>query len=420
MPTVNYTTPLLCSWKDDLSKAWFIYFDITHPSTGEIHRKQFRGGINYYRTVQERTGAGKALMKVWRDRLKAGWNPWGIEPDAIVTELDKITFNKAMDFALSKCKASESTKRAYGTCVRYIKRAAMALHLDQLPASEIKRRHIMLMLEYCTAELGWTNAAHNKNLGFLHAVLGKLIRWEVLEYNPSDKIDPLPVVETQKFIPYTPEEKQRIQEHLFVHHYPFYVYLMVIYHTGMRPKEVLALQIIDIDLHTGIIKILPDLEEENSKTKSIRRIPINPHLAPFLRELQLETFDPAFYIFGSPAGPNGNRGRGSDDGNVTGASRTDYFRPHPTRIKRDTATKLWKKIVMDQLGINKYQYAMKHTGGDDKILAGMDLDALRELYGHHSKFMTEKYASKIKEVRREHIMQHSPGFLQAPANKKAP
>jgi hypothetical protein len=39
---------------------------------------------------------------------------------------------------------------------------------------------------------------------------------------------------------------------------------------------------------------------------------------------------------------------------------------------------------------------MKHHGADKKILAGMNMDSLRELYGYSSKLKTEKYA-KIKE-----------------------
>lgn len=410
--TVTYTEPQLYNYGGDTSRPWFIGFDITHLATGKVARPQFRGGINYYHDITARTKAGNELIKVWKAKLKDGWSPRNfntITDD--ITGLAGITFSKALDFSLGKYKASKATIGAYTTCCSYVKKAAKSLHLADLPAIEIKRQHIKLMLEYCTSKLGWSNSSHNKNLGFLHAILGNLIEWEILEYNPSDKIKGLPVVETQKFVPLTADEKKALQEHLFVNHYPFYVYLMVIYHTGMRPKEVLALRILDIDLAAQLITILPDLEEENSKTKSIRKIPINKHLAPFLRELHLEDYLPTHYIFGSPLGPSGNRGKGSAANGSKGASRQDYFLPSPTRIKRDTATKLWKKIVWEKLKIEKYQYALKHTGGDDKILAGMDLDALKELYGHSSKYMTEKYTSKIKEIRRKQIMEHSPDFL---------
>ncbi len=53
---------------------------------------------------------------------------------------------------------------------------------------------------------------------------------------------------------------------------------------------------------------------------------------------------------------------------------------------------------------------MKHTGCDDKILAGIDLDALKELYGHSSKYMTENYASVLKQVNRKKIVKLSPSF----------
>lgn len=55
-------------------------------------------------------------------------------------------------------------------------------------------------------------------------------------------------------------------------------------------------------------------------------------------------------------------------------------------------------------------YSLKHKGADDKILAGIDLDALRELYGHRSKYMTEKYARAVKDLYRKQIIDNSPDF----------
>lgn len=88
----------------------------------------------------------------------------------------------------------------------------------------------------------------------------------------------------------------------------------------------------------------------------------------------------------------------------------DYFKPSTTQIKRDTVTKLWKKIVKDKLGIDKYQYALKHSGANDKIMAGIEIDALQELYGHSSKLMTVKYATKVKELYKKQIIDLSPSF----------
>jgi hypothetical protein len=114
------------------------------------------------------------------------------------------------------------------------------------------------------------------------------------------------------------------------------------------------------------------------------------------------------YVFGSPF-KSGSGNCGTLAGKK-GAMRPDYFQPSFVQVKRDTATKLWNTLVIKGMGINKYMYAMKHTGGDDKILAGVSLDALREMYGHSSKFMTEKYARQVKGVYQRQIIANSPNF----------
>jgi integrase len=249
-----------------------------------------------------------------------------------------------------------------------------------------------------------------KSIGIKRAWLSSIVLkdWEIIDISPAAGLKDMPEVETNKFIPYTDEEKKIIREYLFLNHYRFFTYLMLIYHCGVRPKEILCLQIKDIDLHTQTITINPSIETENSKTKKIRVVPINDFLMPYLREMRLQDYPKSFFVFGSPF-PQGDGNRGSSK-EGRGVGHPDYFKPSATQIKRDSVTKFWKKVVIDKLGINKYMYAMKHTGANEKILAGIDLDALRELYGHSSKLMTEKYAKVIKEVYRKQIMEKSPEF----------
>jgi hypothetical protein len=115
--------------------------------------------------------------------------------------------------------------------------------------------------------------------------------------------------------------------------------------------------------------------------------------------MNLEKQPEDFYLFGSH--------REAAKGNI---GIHEDFIPGPTAIKRDTATKRWHKIVKVDLGFNVNLYSNKHAGANAKILAGMSLDALRELYGHTSKLMTETYAKSIKDVYRKQIMDNSPEF----------
>ena len=106
-----------------------------------------------------------------------------------------------------------------------------------------------------------------------------------------------------------------------------------------------------------------------------------------------------FYLFGSYDYNHKHRS----------AKGLDYV-PAPNTITRDTATKKWKKVIKDELGIDVNLYAMKHAGADAKILAGVGLESLQELYGHTSKVTTAIYAKKVKEVYRQEIIDKSPDF----------
>lgn len=86
--------------------------------------------------------------------------------------------------------------------------------------------------------------------------------------------------------------------------------------------------------------------------------------------MELLSYPGDYYLFGTTREPGtGNIGKHED------------FIPGPTSVKRDTATKRWKRIVKDNLGIEANLYSMKYLGANKKILARMDLDSLRELMG---------------------------------------
>lgn len=407
MPTgISFTAVELCTYGEDITKPWFVYFDITDHSLGITVRKQFRGGINYYSSVKERLNAGDILKRYWEERLKDGWSPF---MNAGVSNLSKMKFIESLDWALSKCNTASKTKKDYSSTVGFFKEAARKLGYDKAIISGIKKQHIMLMLDEIKATRKWSNNAYNKNTVYISGVLSRLVEYMVIEHNPAHDIKRLPVTESDMFETITDKEKLIIRDHITKTHPAYFTYLMLIYHTGIRPKECLALKLSDVHLGGKYIKIKPEIEEENSKTKTIRIVPLNVHILELLNYHLAFYDDHSFYLFGSPNASVGKRGHNKKS--ISGSIKTDYFLPSSFPIKRDTTTKWWKRVVWKELGIHKYQYALKHTGGDDKILAGIPIDALKEMYGHSSKFMTEKYAKKIKGVYREQIIVNSPDFL---------
>lgn len=405
--TIEYTEPKLSTYGDNLVKQWFIYFTVVNPETNEKKRFQFRGDINMFSSKKERYKEASAFIAEWKLKLASGWSPF----KQSIRSINRMNLPEALDFALAKMKVSKSTRATYRTANKFVKQSAEHLGYAHLPVSSVTRQHLRLIFEDIQIRLKMWNVGktHNKNLGAIKKAFTTLLEWEIINTSPAAGLKDMPEVETNKFIPFTEAEKKKIREYLYLNHYRYFTLLMVIYATGIRPKEVLALKIKDIDLEVGSISIYPNFEAENSKTKNIRIVPINNHLMPFFREMNLHNYEPSCFLFGSPY-PAGKGNRGGNCLEGKGALHMDYFKPSHTQIKRDTITKLWNKLVIQKLGIKKHQYAMKHTGANEKILAGIDLDALRELYGHSSKLMTEKYARVVKEVYRKQIMEKSPEF----------
>lgn len=412
----NYTKPVVCKSGNE----YYVFFSFYH--NGQKYDRKLREGINRIKNEKQRIAEAEALAEARHIWLQNGWNPV-IDPKFEMRNANAAfsstyyNIPDALRFAVSKKKLAKKTIRGYQNQVDHLCSAAHSIGLHLVLISDIKRAHVKALLETVAKERQLSNHGYNKYADTLRAMLSELMEWEFLEYNPASKISKRKVAESTKYATWTQDEKDKLTEALFLKHYRLFVLLQMIYHTGIRPKEILSLQIRSIHMDRREIHIEPDIERENSKTTKFRKVPINDHLYSFLRELRLYEYPENYYVFGSPYNSGmGNRGAGSEKGNKTGAMRSDYFLPSPNRIKRDTLTKLFKRIVKDELKIDKYMYALKHTGGDDKIIAGVDLDALRSMYGHSSKRMTEVYVKEISQVYKNEIISKSPEF----SKKKKP
>ena len=382
-----YSTPKLVKY-DDLSKPWFVYFRYNKVLF------RFKYGINYITDLKKREKEANLLRDALHQKLKEGWDPTLPE---VIQEQTNLSFSEALDFAMEKKSPNLGSKTisGYNGTVRFMKAAIEKLDFGNLPITDVKRIHIKLLVEKVKEQRKWSNNAYNKHLNHLKAILSELIQWDLIESNPAHNIKNLPVSESDANQPASVDDIEKIKKELESKHFDFWVFCLTIFHTGIRPEEITKMTLEMVDLRNNEI-ILP---AEITKTKRKRIVPINQHLKSYYKKMEFEKLPKEYYLFGSfrEAG-KGNIGKYKD------------FIPGPTKINRDTATKRWEKIVKKGLGIDMNLYAMKHLGADRKILAGLEIDSLRELYGHTSKLMTEKYARVIKEVHRKNILENSPAL----------
>jgi integrase len=382
-----YTIPKIVKY-DDLSKAWFVYFRYDK----KLFRYKF--GINYINNYKKRLVEAESIRDALHQKLKEGWNP--NVPD-VVNMYNNLTFKEALDFAIEKktLQLGSKTLCGYKSTVKFVKEALKATNMNNLLIGETKRIHIKLILEKTKEQRKWSNKSFNKNLGYLKAILSELMQWDIIENNPAHGIKSLKVGEITAFTPATDEEIKLIKEKILAEFPSFYVYIISIFHTGIRPEELLHIQVKMIDLKKSQIILPPEI----TKTDIERIVPLNPFLKTYFKEMNLEQHNNDYYVFGSKR-QHTNRGLKKD---------LDFI-PGPRRLNRDCASKLWRKLIIDGLKINVNMYSLKHLGANKKILAGVELDALRELYGHTSKMMTLRYAKVVKEVNRNQIIEKSPDF----------
>lgn len=422
MPKINAETPKLYTCGRDLSKKWFVGFRMNNPADPFIRKAfQFRGNINEGRTIAERSRRGNELAKGMKAALDAGWNPFEIafsdwleksRPKKKPTDIETVDFIQALEIGLkmkrpqailtreqkeeakkkNKKLISRATFYCYQNHIKYAAKAARKLQLHHKTLPELTKPDSIALLEEMQLQRGWTGHAYNIAVSALAAMVAPLVKAGKINYNIFNAQERQIEAEPEERPYPTQDQKTRIKNRLYYASTNFYAYCMIIYHTGIRPKEVLAMKIKSYLKEDNMFKLDPgDPGDENTKNGKRRYAPVNRHLQNIIANLKLDNCPDDWYIFST------------------------NFKPGPKRLHRNTASKWWKKIIMAPpskggLGLPFHLYDLKYWGGDDKILAGVDLNALKELYGHSSKRMTVKYLTKLKQIHFNQILEKSPAF----------
>ena len=135
-------------------------------------------------------------------------------------------------------------------------------------------------------------------------------------------------------------------------------------HTGMRRGELFALTWQSVDLEAGRITV----HGATAKSGRTRHLPLNSEALAVLRGWRDQAADKAELVFSGKRGDALNNTRRSWEG-VLRAARITRFRWHD----------------------------MRHTFASNLVMAGVDLNTVRELLGHSDYKMTQRYAHLAPE-----------------------
>lgn len=362
-------------------------FFIGYPISGHPRKFRYKMGINRL-PPRERKAQAEADADVFFEALKKGWNPFlskypnplGQDPGKPVTFADAI--QRALEAKLPHL--SKYSAYDYRGCVRFMLAAARATDHYITQIDRIERKDVRAIIAEAKRSNGWSSASRNKYLALFRSLLSVACdELELMKYNPAKGIKDEPAEDGGGYKCLTDQEKARIAAEIAVKAPDYFDYLMFIYDAGIRRKEALMIRIGDINLTRREITI----RAEVAKTNRARVVPITPTILAIL-DRKVPGSPNNWYLFSS-----------------------DRFKPGPEMYHPNTPTNWWRKLVQDGLGIDCKMYSLKHRGADDKIEAGLDLDALRTLYGHRSKQMTEGYARAVRGRYKEEIIAKAPPFV---------
>ena len=383
---------------DPVNGIYEVFF-IVYDANNKKHHMRYKKGINCFPKAERKKLAQASADVLWEEMQHNNWNPLisRIPQCKRKDPVDKMNLSDGLDYALEiKRKIlSKYSMYDYDGCVRFIKEAAGNLGQKFAFVNELKRRDILYILREAKEYFEWSNKARNKYLSIFRSLLSTLVEVEdrvILESNPALGIKDEKEEDGFGYKRLTDEEKNKIADHLLLKAPDFFDYLMFIYDDGIRRKETLLLQISDFNLTRREIIIRPEV----AKTNVGRIVPVTDTILQILLHRKIWTYPPDYYLFS----------------NIK-------FKPGPVPYHPNTPTTWWRELVIGDLGIDCKMYSLKHRGADDKIRAGLDLDILRNLYGHKSKQMTEIYAKAVKEKYNQQIIDHAPAFAKVVEMKKA-
>jgi len=242
---------------------------------------------------------------------------------------------------------------------------------------------------------GKSPATINRDVTALKAALSKAVEWELIDKNPLAKVKPIKT-DSRGVVRYlSSDEEMALRDALntreqglrdgrgsanewrrvrgysllpditattFADHIKPMVLLSL--NTGMRRGEVFSLTWEAVNLNTAMLTV----HAKTAKSDTTRYIPLNDEALSVMKEWQAQTGQTSGLVFPNPEGKRFNN------------------------VKRSWAT------VLKLAGITGFRWHdLRHCFASRLVMAGVDLNTVRELMGHGDIKMTLRYAHLAPE-----------------------
>lgn len=337
------------NWKQvtaSLNEDWYIFYRFYDPVNKPGGKQRQMKGMNAYRTIAERRQATQHVLSDEMALLKSGYNPVtdSYAEKGLPGALNEWTpLNRALHLAYAGLSCAEVTKGNIRSMLNWIPIATEQLGIAQLPASEVKKKHIRLVLDQCakiksrldtkTGEeitVTWSNDKFNKYRAYLMILFSEMVELEAIDQNPCRDLKVKKKVKRKRQV-LSELERSRVDAVLRWFAYDFWRFLHIFFHSGARESEILALQGKHVTLEKNhFIRLVKKGKAYEEKDGTIKDI-----VLPLWIEA-MEGCGPEDYIF------------------------SKGLRPGPFPIRYEQINRRWRLWVKGLLGITADFYSLKH------------------------------------------------------------
>lgn len=134
--------------------------------------------------------------------------------------------------------------------VELAEKAILKLDLEQIPISQISRKHIRSVLK----RISNTSDRFNKYRSYLMVLFSELCEDEIVDVNPLRDIKKKKIIKRIREI-LTDEQRKEVNQYLFNNHPYFYRFLHIFFHSGCRISELMKVMEQDVDMANERFKI---------------------------------------------------------------------------------------------------------------------------------------------------------------------
>lgn len=286
------------NWKQakKVSGPWRIHFrfyDPSHDGPIQVTDKQ----MNKFKNVHERKEKTQFLIDTITQALKAGYNPFH---KAIVNRSQarydiepKTLFIPALQKVLARIDIEPAYKKHIEKYViPNIEKAAKALSYNMMFISEVKRKHIIFMLDHLRqVNKKFSDNTFNRFRTDLKILFTELVEVEAVESNIIKDIR-VKQVETKERKILSPAERKFINELLLKKYQDFHRFLNIFFHSGARSSELLRIKLDDVELPNQRYKVTI---RKGKKYRTVWRVIKNIAL-PYWTEI-VQKAKPGDYLF---------------------------------------------------------------------------------------------------------------------------